>query len=924
VHFRRPGAAAQGTEVVAARDGGSTAALDWDGLLATKLHRPRLQPEYVRRQRLIDRLEESLASGLVLVSAPAGFGKTTLLADWADQSRAPVAWLSLDQGDNDPARFWRHVVAALDLARAGTADQLLPLIAPGRSFEGIATALINRLAGQPKQLRIVLDDYQFVDAEPVHAALTFLLEHRPPALRLVLASRADPPLPLARLRAHGQLAELRAADLRFTTEEAGALLRTAVDDDLPAGSVSALTARTEGWAAGLQLAALSLHGQSDVAGFVATFSGSQRYVLDFLAEEVLDRQPDQLRTFLLETSVLERLCGELCDAVTGRTDGQQTLEQVERANLFLTPLDAARRWWRYHQLFADLLRVRLQQQQHDRLAVLHRRAAVWSEAHGLADDAVRHALAAGDEAWAGRLVERHLDGLLLRSERVTLARWLAALPVELVESRARLLLGQTLFALVSGQVDVAAGPLDAAERAAALAVDEPYEPSVGRAASLVANVPATIALARAFQAELRGDPDAETTFGHRALAEIGDDERTLRAITRAHLGVAEWLRGSVREAERALTDSVPELHAAGQRFLAVRYCEHLSQVRRALGEPDGALACYQQALEIATPPDGTALPAAGIAHVGMAEVAYQRNQLDTALEHATRGIESCRQLVYTQPLATGLATLARIRLAAGDVAGAADAVHEARQCSPSPNVASLLNPVPALLARLELAQGNVTAASGWTRHRGLRPDDEPGYPREPEYLVLVRVLLAQDRPDQSLALLDRLRSCALAQDRAGSLLEIEVLRAVALAARRDRATALATLDATLTLGWRQGRIRVFADEGAPMRALLAHLIAARRAEQDVARDVPVEYLGLLVRAFQTDAPPALGLVESLSRRELEVLRLVAAGKPNQQIADELVVTRNTVKRHVTHILEKLGATNRTEASARARELGLVP
>ncbi len=271
-----------------------------------------------------------------------------------------------------------------------------------------------------------------------------------------------------------------------------------------------------------------------------------------------------------------------------------------------------------------------------------------------------------------------------------------------------------------------------------------------------------------------------------------------------------------------------------------------------------------------------------------------------------------------------MTTLARIRLAAGDLAGAADAVHEARQCSPSPNVASLLNPVPAPLARLDLAQGDITAAAGWTRHRGLDPDDEPGYPREPEYLVLVRVLLAQGRSDQALVLLDRLRSCALAQDRAGSLLEIEVLRAVALAAGGDRAAAVSTLATALALGWRQGRIRVFADEDEPLRALLAHLIAARRAGQVIARDVPVEYLGLLVRAFQTDAPPALGLVEPLSRRELEVLRLVSAGKPNQQIADELVVTRNTVKRHVTHILEKLGAANRTEASARARELGLLP
>jgi len=299
-----------------------------------------------------------LAERQVLVCAPAGFGKTSLLADWAGQSRWPVAWLSLDRGDNDPSRFWRHVAAALDQARSGIAGQLEPLVAPTRSiegvaFEGLAATLINQLAAQPHQVRMVLDDYHLIDAQPVHDSLAFLLEHRPAALRLVLASRTDPPLPLARLRAHGQLAELRGADLCFTAEEAAELLHAGVAGDLPDGSVAELTSRTEGWAAGLQLAALSLHGQSDVAGFVAAFSGSHRYVLDFLAEEVLDRQPDQLRAFLLETSVLERLSGELCDAVTGRTDGQQMLERAERGNLFLVPLDANRRWWRYHHLFAD-------------------------------------------------------------------------------------------------------------------------------------------------------------------------------------------------------------------------------------------------------------------------------------------------------------------------------------------------------------------------------------------------------------------------------------------------------------------------------------------------------------------------------------------------------------------------------------------
>jgi LuxR family transcriptional regulator, maltose regulon positive regulatory protein len=903
--------------------------MGWDGLLATKLHRPRRPIGFVPRRRLIDRLEASLADRQVLVCAPAGFGKTSLLADWAAQSRWPVAWLSLDRSDNDPARFWRHVAAALDQARSGIAEQLGPLLAPTRSFEGVAfeglaTVLINQLAAQPGQVRMVLDDYHLVDAQPVHDSMAFLLEHRPPALRIIVASRADPPLPLARMRAHGQLAELRGADLRFTADEAAALLQAGSTGDLPDGSVAVLTSRTEGWAAGLQLAALSLHGQSDVAGFVATFSGSHRYVLDFLAEEVLDRQPAQLRAFLLDTSVLDRLSGELCDAVTGRTDGQQMLEQVERANLFLVPLDAARRWWRYHHLFADFLRVRLRQEQPSRVAVLHRRAAAWSQAHDLADDAVRHALEAGETSWAGRLVERHLDGLLLRSERVTLSRWLAALPAELVRSRPRLLLGQTLFALVSGQLDDVEGPLAAAERAAAQVSDEPYEPSVGRAASLVANVPATIALARAYQAELRGAPEVQITFGRRALAQIGEGESTLRAITRAHLGVAEWLHGRPHVAEQALAASVPELRAAGQRFLAVRICEHLGQVRRALGHPDAALASYQQAMEIAAPPDQPPLPAAGVAYVRMAEVAYQRNELDTARQHLERGIGPCRMLVYRQPLATGLATLAWIRRAAGDLAGAEDAADEARRCAPSSNVASVLNPVPAQLARLQLARGDLAAAAGWTRHRSLDPDDDPGYPREPDYLVLARVLIAQDRPDQAIALLARLQARALAQGRAGSLLEIQALQALAQAAGGEQAAGLSTLAVALALGWRQGRVRVFADEGEPMRTLLAHLIAARRVEPDIAREVPLDYLGRLVRAFEPDAPAALGLVESLSRRELEVLRLLAAGKPNQQIADELVVALNTVKRHVTHILEKLGASNRTEATVRARRLGLLP
>jgi LuxR family transcriptional regulator, maltose regulon positive regulatory protein len=466
-----------------------------------------------------------------------------------------VAWLSLDAGDNDPARFWRHVAATLDGARPGVAERVAGLLGPPAptSFEGLVTALINQLDahGAEHEVLLVLDDYHLVDALAVHASLEFLLEHLPAGLRLVLTSRSDPPLPLARLRARGELAELRAAELRFTTEEAGELLRQATGSDLPDAAVSTLAARTEGWAAGLQLAALSLQGQVDAAGFVATFSGSHRYVLDYLAEEVLDRQPELLRSFLLETSVLERLSGPLCDAVTRRSDGQAMLEQVERANLFLVPLDEVRGWWRYHQLFADLLRARLRQHDPDRVPQLHRAAAGWFERHGLADDAVRHALAAGDSVWAVRLVERYADELLLRGEGATLSRWLGSLPADLIGGRPRMLLAEARLALLGGRVDGAEDLLDAAERAAADGggMDEPYEPSVGWAASLLANVPATIALNRTYLAELRGDGEGAVAFARRALEAVGQDEWMLASHANGYLGVAQWLCGRLGDAD---------------------------------------------------------------------------------------------------------------------------------------------------------------------------------------------------------------------------------------------------------------------------------------------------------------------------------------------------------------------------------------
>ena len=520
-----------------------------DVLLATKLHVPRPQPGFVPRPRLVEALGEGLARGRVLICAPAGFGKTSLLADWARGSRRPVAWLGLDAGDNDPARFWRYVVVALDQAQPGIAGRLGPLLGPPapRSFEGLVTALINELAAQPgrDEVLLVLDDYHLVDAGPVHESVAFLLENLPPGLLLVVSGRADPPLPLARLRARGQLAELRAAELRFTTEEAAALLGAAAGPVLPDSAVVALTARTEGWAAGLQLAALSLRGRTDTAGFVAAFSGSHRFVLDYLADEVLDGQPEQVRAFLLETSVLERLSGELCDAVTGRSGSQAMLHHIERAGLFLVPLDEVRGWWRYHHLFADLLRARLEQEQSGRVQELHRAAAAWSDEHDLGDDAVRHALAAGDAAWAAQLVERHVDMLLRRSEGVTLRRWLSTLPVEVLRARARLCLAQGFNAVVSGQVEGIEPLLDDAERAFAATGSQPPEPPVGPAGGVLANVPAGIAFLRAELARLHGDAARAVDWDQQARAQLGESDFYLRTLVRANLAVADWLRGQL-------------------------------------------------------------------------------------------------------------------------------------------------------------------------------------------------------------------------------------------------------------------------------------------------------------------------------------------------------------------------------------------
>ncbi len=900
-------------------------------LLATKLNVPVSPPDLVPRPRLTERLDEG--GGVVLVCAPAGYGKTVLIADWVRHTRFPVAWLSLDGGDNDPARFWRHAVSALDRALPGISVRVSPFLGPPTppSFEALVTSLINELAAQSdagEQL-LILDDYHAVDSAPVHASLGLLLERRPPGLRVVLSSRADPPLALARLRARGQLTEIRAADLRFSAGEAGALLAqvaTGPGSQLPQVALEALADRTEGWAAGLQLAGLSLRGQPDVAAFVAAFTGSHRYVLDFLAEEVLERQDEQVRAFLLETSVLERLSGQLCDAVTGRAGSQALLEHIERAGLFLVPLDEVRHWWRYHHLFADVLRARLLAQQPAHAAQLHRNAASWFKEHGLADDAIWHATAAGELIWAARLIEQHLDeAYLLRGEVETIRRWLAALPADLVRSRPRLLLARAVMATTSGRLAAVEPLLDQAERALAETDEERFEPTTGKTNSGLANTRALIALLRGDLANFHGDTESAAMFASRAEAELAEGESQLSLLIQGNRATTEWMRGRLAQAERSVVSIFAARRTAGLTTMAAWSGYQLAHLQRDQGRLDAAASTAQDVLEFTAPPDRPPLPAAGPGYVTLAELAYQRNDLDIALRLIIDGIELCRQFVYTMPLATGLATLAWLRQATGDPVGALAAMGEALQVAPGPP--GVLNTVPAQQARLLLAHGDLAAAARRIKDSGLDADDEPDYPCEQGHLVLARVLLAQDLPARALALLDRLHAAAATQGRTGSIIEIGALRALALVALGEQSGALDALAEVLTMACPQGYVRVFADEGPPMAALLGKLITQRTGR------VPLDFQTRIQRAFDakqaapgsrrgaTAAVP--GLTEQLTSRELEVLNLLAVGRSNQAIAAELVVTLDTVKKHVSHLLAKLGAASRTQAVARARELSLL-
>ena len=863
------------------------------------------------------------------MSAPAGFGKTSLLIEWARGAHRRVGWVALDEDDNDPTLFWRCLVAAADPVRPGLEEALRSPLAEANQMtpEAIVTRVVNALAASATEVVLVLDDYHLIESAAVHRGVSRFLEHMPEGVHLVIAGRIDPPLALARMRASGQIAEVRADDLRFTLDEARTLARDVWNLSLPDATIAALATRTEGWITGFHLAGISLREVSDAAEFVDRFSGSSRYVLDYLTEEVLQRQPDDVRRFLVDTAILTQLGPGVCDAITSRNDSQEMLERLERSNLFLFALDDDRHWYRYHQLFADLLRARSIGEDPSRATEGHRAAAAWFASNGFAREAIRHAQASGDSAWAAALVEESVDEVMGHGEGATLRDWLASLPIDVVRSRPRLCLIEAVTAFNEGRIEDVEPLLGDAEAGAAPLEDEP-DAGNGRRSSAFNNVPALVANLRASLACFRGEGVQAKCLADEALTHLSDHDAWSRVPVHWNLALADWLQGRLTEAEQGFAEILRSGRKTGPIHLALSASDFLARVRQTQGRLTAALQTYRDGLEFAERSGQASTPSVGTMHIGIARILYARNDLDGAQQHADQGISLAGQLTSLQPLAAGYVTLAWIRLAGGDHPGAVEAMDKARRAFPNADAIALLHPVPVARARLSLLGGDVLGAVTWLEELGLSATDAPSYAREQEYLLLVRVLLARHEPDQALRLLQRLSSAADGQGRTASKIEVRILQAVAFAAAGDRASALTSLVEALTLAQPEKPVRVFVDEGPPISQLVGSLIAAgRHARPAGAETIAADYLGLLIRAAHgaatgnQDRPSA---INSLTERESEVLVMLAAGNRNREIAVALSVTLDTVKKHVTHTLDKLGATNRTQAVARARQLGLIP
>jgi LuxR family transcriptional regulator, maltose regulon positive regulatory protein len=887
-----------------------------DSLLRTKLYAPPARPDLVSRPHLLERLSLVLQSKLTLVCAPAGFGKTTLLSAWRTTSlgqETPLAWVSLEAEDNNSIRFWRYVCAALKPIQADCVKDALILLHSGRnrSLEAVLTALLNGITMLEHDTVLVLDDYHLIDNQAIHHTMTFLLEHLPPRLHLVLLSRAEPPLPLTKLRAQSALLELRVPELRFTQEETATFLMQK-GLNLSAEEVSTLENRAEGWVVGLQLAALSMQGRQELSGFVNAFAGSHRFIMDYLADEVFERQTPEIQKFLLETSILERLCGLLCDAITGQNNGQQLLEQLDAANLFVIPLDDERRWYRYHHLFAEFLRTRLERERSD-AANLHKKAAKWLEQHGLFSNAVHHLRAAGAFTDVARLVEQQLEWAIEHGEFQTLLEWLESIPESEMQLRPRLFVFRAMLLAWVGRLDESAQCLAGLERS--LDGLENTEATSIRAEGWAV---------RAIITAISGDLRRTVELSEKALEGLPSERLTVRSALAASLNRAYFLAGYPRKASLILTEARTLAESGGLPGFALLFQVLEGQVEVALGQLGQAAWRYREVLRSVADAHESYTAQTSLAHLCLGEVLCEWNQLGDAAHHLQRGLDLQQYQGNPHFFLEGSLALARLQQAQNDSGAAHQTLETAERIVQGADQPFLLPVMRAARALVHLRQGQLEESLRWSTASGLCVDDVLVPAHEFEYLVLARVLIVQKEHQAALGLLERLRAQAETQERLSSVTELLVLESLAYQAKGDKTRASATLNRALALGEPEGFIRVFVDEGAAMMALLSRALESfQQGSTSAPSGVSLRYLNALLSAGSFARASESSLAEPLSERELEVLRLLARGLPNKGIARELSLAPSTVKWYVNGLFAKLEVTSRTQAMARASSLHLL-
>lgn len=899
-------------------------------LLLTKLYIPPPRTKLVLRRRLIDRLNAGLDGKLTVISAPAGFGKTTLVSEWVANCGRPTAWLSLDEGDNDPTRFLTYFAAAVGTIASNVGQALLiglqsPQPPP---TELILTTLLNEIASAPSKFVLVLDDYHLIDAKSIDSALVFLLEHLPPQMRLVMTTREDPNLPLARLRARGHLTELRAADLRFTPDEAADFLNQVMGLSLSVADITTLEDRTEGWIAGLQLAAISMQGSQNIAGFIREFAGDHQYVLDYLLGEVLDRQSESVRQFLLQTAVLDRLNGVLCDAVTNGQDGNDRLKMLERGNFFVVPLDNRGHWYRYHHLFAQVLYTRLMAEQGDKVATLHLRASIWYEQNDMLSDAVHHALTAHDFARAANLIERAVPGMRQSRQEPKVLQWLKALPEELFASRPVLNVHYAGVLIQNGKFEGVEARLQDAERWLDRGVEGQVRPEDSSVELFVVDqkefhgLAGSIAMYRAAIALASGDVTKTMKYAQQMLELIPEDDHLRRGAAAGFMGLSYWTIGDLDAAHQSYMECMARLQKIGYISDIIGCLITLADIQIAQGHLRDAMSTYERGLQLAIQ---GATVARGVAdmHVGISTVHRERNDLGAATQHLLRSKELGEFAGLPQNQYRWCVAMARLREAEGDFGGALDLLDEAERLYASdfsPNV----RPIPALKALLWIVQGRVDEALGWVHEQNLSVEDDLSYLREFEHITLARLLLTRYKSDPTddsqlelMGLLDRLLQAAKQGQRTGSIIEILVLQALFHQTRGDITDALAVLQEALILAEPEDYVRMFIDEGSSMVVLLEE--AAKSA-------ITPNYVRQLLRSYGTAVGSKVvnqALIDPLSERELEVLRLLGTELDGPDIARQLIVSLNTVRTHTKNIYTKLGVNNRRAAIRRAEELDLL-